>query len=374
MSKENNLTDFLTDVADAIREKKGTSEKINPQDFSEEIRGIEAGSPFAVDFGEEIATGNPTFIGALQEDIDYYNEVVNNVKNGLATELDYVADKTENLTEKAKEFKRKIAFWPKGFRYSQMINCPYSNLKIISSTQQVKNGYYLFQKNGSLQECEFDFSGLASGQWMFENCASLRRIDLQNAPITNSAKMFYGCYNLKEIKGLNLSEVINAESMFYHCFSLTGKLECDLPKCTNIGNLIEGCYQLDEIVINLPILTTNLQYSFRGLMFLKKATIHLPNIGKNTYFLYGSDNVEELYFSGMRYDTDLKVKKKLTLPSIKYICDNCLTRDDGASYTLTLHADVLTRFMAKCTEGNEEYDAEYAASLASANEKGLTLA
>lgn len=44
MSKENNLTDFLTDVADAIREKKGTSEKINPQNFSEEIRSIESGS------------------------------------------------------------------------------------------------------------------------------------------------------------------------------------------------------------------------------------------------------------------------------------------------------------------------------------------
>lgn len=43
MSKENNLTDFLTDVADAIREKKGTSEKINPQNFSEEIKGIESG-------------------------------------------------------------------------------------------------------------------------------------------------------------------------------------------------------------------------------------------------------------------------------------------------------------------------------------------
>lgn len=43
MSKQNNLTDFLTDVADAIREKKGTTEKINPQDFSEEIRSIESG-------------------------------------------------------------------------------------------------------------------------------------------------------------------------------------------------------------------------------------------------------------------------------------------------------------------------------------------
>lgn len=40
MSKENSLTDFLTDVADAIRAKKGTSNKINPQDFSSEIASI----------------------------------------------------------------------------------------------------------------------------------------------------------------------------------------------------------------------------------------------------------------------------------------------------------------------------------------------
>lgn len=43
MAKNNNLKDFLTDVADAIREKKGTTEKINPQDFSSEIKGIESG-------------------------------------------------------------------------------------------------------------------------------------------------------------------------------------------------------------------------------------------------------------------------------------------------------------------------------------------
>ena len=43
MSKQDNLTDFLTDVADAIREKKGTTEKINPQNFSSEILSIEGG-------------------------------------------------------------------------------------------------------------------------------------------------------------------------------------------------------------------------------------------------------------------------------------------------------------------------------------------
>ena len=43
MAKENNLKDLLTDVADAIREKKGTTELINPQDFGSEIRSIESG-------------------------------------------------------------------------------------------------------------------------------------------------------------------------------------------------------------------------------------------------------------------------------------------------------------------------------------------
>lgn len=43
MGKNNNLKDFVTDIADAIREKKGITELINPQDFSSEIKSIESG-------------------------------------------------------------------------------------------------------------------------------------------------------------------------------------------------------------------------------------------------------------------------------------------------------------------------------------------
>ena len=43
MAKNNNLTDFLTGVADAIRNKKGTTDLINPQDFESEILSIETG-------------------------------------------------------------------------------------------------------------------------------------------------------------------------------------------------------------------------------------------------------------------------------------------------------------------------------------------
>ena len=44
MAKNNNLKDFVTGIADAIREKKGTTELINPQDFENEIRTIQTGT------------------------------------------------------------------------------------------------------------------------------------------------------------------------------------------------------------------------------------------------------------------------------------------------------------------------------------------
>lgn len=43
MSKADNLHDFLQDVSDAIKEKKGSSEPINAQSFSEEIRNLPSG-------------------------------------------------------------------------------------------------------------------------------------------------------------------------------------------------------------------------------------------------------------------------------------------------------------------------------------------
>lgn len=47
MSKQNNLTEFLTGVAEAIREKKGTTALINPQDFENEILSITTGTDTA---------------------------------------------------------------------------------------------------------------------------------------------------------------------------------------------------------------------------------------------------------------------------------------------------------------------------------------
>ena len=59
MAKNNNLTDFLTDTANAIRTKKGTTAKINPQDFSSEIASIQTG----VDTSDATATAGDILLG-----------------------------------------------------------------------------------------------------------------------------------------------------------------------------------------------------------------------------------------------------------------------------------------------------------------------
>ena len=43
MAKTDNLSDFLTDVANSIRTKTGTSDQINAQDFSDKILSIQTG-------------------------------------------------------------------------------------------------------------------------------------------------------------------------------------------------------------------------------------------------------------------------------------------------------------------------------------------
>ena len=71
MSKQNNLTDFLTDVANAIRAKKGSTDLINPQNFSAEIASLSGGLEI-VDMTETTATIEPNkvYVWGMVESLD----------------------------------------------------------------------------------------------------------------------------------------------------------------------------------------------------------------------------------------------------------------------------------------------------------------
>ena len=73
MSKTNNLKDFLADVADAIRLKKGSTELINPQDFSTEIASLSgSGGLEVIEMTETTATIEPNkvYVWGMVESLD----------------------------------------------------------------------------------------------------------------------------------------------------------------------------------------------------------------------------------------------------------------------------------------------------------------
>lgn len=312
MSKQDNLTDFLTDVADAIREKKGSSEKINPQNFSEEIKNLPSvASPFAVDFGEEIATGNPAFINALQEDIDYYNEVVRKLNSGEIKE--------------ANVFNAPISYdlaWipPQVTPRSQCVDFWRLRSYKVDGTAYYNGNVSPFLRAALLEciECQALDRRITSISFGNDTKSALRIFKIKgDHGVTSTSSMFAYLKNLKVVE-LDTKNVLNFSLMWRE--TRIPKIELDLLSATNVAN-----------------------------MFFSTAC-------------------DEVYLSNLGISLSMSDLKTLTIESVKFILDHCQDNID-TPYTLTLNAAVKTAFLAKCDE-----DAEYAASLASANAKGLTLA
>ena len=65
MARTDNLTNFLTDIANAIRNKKGTQAPINASNFDAEIESIEAGSggiEIGIEFNSVDSDGFPLIV------------------------------------------------------------------------------------------------------------------------------------------------------------------------------------------------------------------------------------------------------------------------------------------------------------------------
>ena len=336
MGKNNNLHDFLVDVADAIREKKGTSEPINPQEFSNEIKNLPSGaSPFAVDFGEEISSGNAAYINALQEDIDYYNEVKARLASGVYSQTIW----------NDKEFRRRIAWIPTEmlteYGLQKIGNC--SNLKI-----------YPYDKL---------YSGLYSNMLYVKSLLSLKA---DASEVTRLGFFLYGGY----VGDIELSfDSLTKIEMYSFLYLISNRIVLDFPQVTTI--YAQNFYWISEckyMSVNLPKLEKLPSNNFRELNDLEELHLNIPKVTSQSYSVYNNTNLRICHLKGMQCSFYIG-SNVLEIESVKYMLDNCQQREDGASYTLTLHANVKAAFLAKCDE-----DAEYAASLAAANAKGLTIA
>lgn len=194
MAKTDNLSDFLTDVANSIRTKTGTTEQINAQDFSNKILSIQTG-------------GENTLKNLL--DATKYTTYLFNDYNGTSVDGLIQPNDTENVTT----------------MYFMFYHC--TNLTTIPQLN-----------TGNVTDMHFMFSG----------CSALTTIPLLNTSnVTNMNNMFKGCTNLTTIPQLDTSNVTDMGYMFYDCTSLTTIPQLDTSKVTNMSNMFNGCTNLTTV-------------------------------------------------------------------------------------------------------------------------------
>ena len=319
MSKQNNLTDFLTDVADAIRDKKGTQALIDPQDFSDEIASIQTGgnNPLQAMLDRRSNTDNtdgrslfaagqasaPTLFRSMTvEDLENLNfsrmhfTTANRMFSncvGLTTipviDFSSVTDATYMFTD-----------------CENITSLPMLDFSSLTIAE------YMFRYCEKLTTIPaFNFSNVTDGYYMFNSCTRLTAVPQLNFTRLNSASnMFYYCTALTSVAQINLSTAINVNSMFYSCRSLTTVPQLDLSSVTSPGynaNMFRDCPALTKLdFLNINVFGNAFAYGATSLatLIIRNPTVaslystnalDLTPIKNGTGYIYVPDNLVSSY-------------------------------------------------------------------------------
>ena len=293
MSKQNNLTDFLTDVANAIRAKKGSTDLINPQDFSSEIASLPSGLEI-VDMTETTATIEPNKVyvwgmveslditlGASTDENDFFafrfrcskptmtSLTVNGATWAEDTELDAQGKPVLDL---GSWYQCEIKGGTSALyaRLAHYIPFEDANVEAVLLANGVGDGIGITYKDAAMVTSiwtwfqgntditafsEFvNFSGITTlPNNAFNGCSSLVEITLPASLTRIGTYAFQNCSALTKVNGLGSTQVNTLSS---HAFEGCGALkEITLPATlTDIENYVfRGCVSLKYFRINANI-------------------------------------------------------------------------------------------------------------------------
>ena len=220
MAKTDNLTDFLTDIADAIRDKKGTTGAINPQDFSSEIASIESGG-VADDVHNFTGTiSNTSVVGPAN-----YTTIV--INEGVITLLDNAFYNFTNVTSIY------VPDTVTSIGTNVFYGCTsLTDVRLSNQIRQIMSG--TFYNCSSLSSLTIPSNVFLLGTNAFRECVSLVEFIAPSNVNTIRSSVFYGCTNLRRVvfEGDIVSSM--GATFFRDCTSLE---VVDLSNCTSVIKL-----------------------------------------------------------------------------------------------------------------------------------------
>ena len=256
MARTDTLGNFLTDVATAIRNKKGTTGTILASNFDTEIASIESG----VDINE------------------YLSDTITKGDSSLGGWVKTIIKLRSPLT--------------------------------IEGTDAT----YMFYRYPSNEIPQIDTSSVTNMTYMFNGCASLATIpQIDTSSVTNMSSMFSNCVHLATIPQLDTSSVTNITYMFSDCTRLATIPQLDGGKLTSVAYIFNNCKSLENFngIINLGqayLTTQSANYSNYKLVLSNSTKLteqSIINILNNLYdiktkgcntqqVILGSDNLAKL--------------------------------------------------------------------------------
>ena len=314
MSKQDNLTDFLTDVANAIRAKKGSTDLINPQNFSSEIASLSGGLEI-VDMTETTATIDPNKVyvwgmveslnitlGASTNENDFFafrfrcskptmtSLTVNGATWAEDTELDAQG---KPVLDPGSWYQCEIKGGISALyaRLAHYIPFADSNVEAVLLAKGVGDGLGVTYKDAAMVTSistwfknnedivkfnELYYFGITAGQDTFTGCINLKEVTLPKRYSKVDASCFAFCSSLTSVKNFSENEYLNEirARAFYQCSAITSVV---LPKNVLLVDYsaFQGCSLLESAELPAALSTVG-KYVFKQCTSLKKI-VNLEN-------------------------------------------------------------------------------------------------
>ena len=280
MSKADNLKDFLTDVADAIRAKKGTTDLINPQNFSAEIASLSDGLE-VIEMTETAATIEPNkvYVWGMVESLNITLGASTDASDFFAFRFRCSKPTMTSVTVNGATWADDTELDAQGKPVLDLGSWYQCEIKGGTSALYARLAHYIPFEDSNV-EAVLLANGVGDGLGItYKDAAKVTSISTWfkgNTDITSFAEFvnfsgislladstFNGCSSLTEIT-LPAGVTSIGNYAFNGCKLLARVLNLENTKVTKIGNSVfNGCATLAEV--SLPASLTSIgQYAFLG--------------------------------------------------------------------------------------------------------------